>query len=127
MPPQLYLLGSRHIHTVTAKHTITIPAPAHQRSGKRYSIHAHEQDIINADIILPLSGITRLRSQSRTIGPKWRCSLSQRWKRGDVRDQQPAASNTNGTVGKPGKKMPIIPKSIASQPASHTKGRHNGK
>ena len=69
-PDNVHSLGSRHIHTVTAKHTITIPTPAHQRSGKRYSIHTHEQDIINADKILPLSGIARLRSQLRTIGPK---------------------------------------------------------
>ena len=68
-PDNVHSLGSRHIHTVTAKHTITIPAPAHQRSGKRYSIHTHEQDIINADKILPLSGMARLRSQLRTIGP----------------------------------------------------------
>ena len=125
--PQSHSLGNRHIHNVTNKHTTAIPAPAHQRSGKRYSIHTHEQAIISADNTLPFNGMARLRSQLRTIGPKWRCSLSQRWKRGDVRDQQPAASSTNGTVGNPGKKMPIIPKISASQPASHTKGRHSGR
>ena len=104
-----------------------MPTPAHQRSGKRYNIHTHEQAIINADNTLPFNGMARLCSQLLTIGPKWRCSLSHRWKRGDVCDLQPAASSTNGTVGNPGKKMPIIPKSSANQPASHTKGRHSGR
>lgn len=44
-----------------------------------------------------------------------------------MRDQHAAVSNTNGTVGNTGKKIPTIPNSSDSQPANHTSGRHNGK
>lgn len=65
-----YAVGNRHIHTATAKHTADTPAPIHQRSGKPYNSHAHEQPIITQAMILPFSGIARLRSQFSTIGPK---------------------------------------------------------
>ena len=47
--------------------------------------------------------------QSRMIGPNWRCASNHRCNRCEPRAAAKAASNTNGTVGKPGTTMPIKP------------------
>ena len=62
-------------------------------------------------------GMARRVSQFSMIGPNRRCCFSHRWKRGEARVQQAAASNTNGVVGSTGRKMPMMPSKREAAPA----------
>ena len=54
--------------------------------------------------------------QSRSIGPKYLCSISQLWKRSDDFEKHQAANKTRGVVGNKGKKIPMMPVMSENQP-----------
>lgn len=65
-----------------------------------------------------LIGIERCCSQSASKGPKNRLR-NKRWCiAGDDRAKQAAANKMNGVVGRPGKKMPMMPKMTLSIPTN---------
>ena len=54
------------------------------------------------------------RSQTRIIGPNTTCLYSHACRRCEPREAKNEASNTKGTVGKPGTKIPMMPNPNAS-------------
>ncbi len=122
-------LGSDEVETggrVGIRKTVTAPMPP--RTNKLICIHGWPEKLqIDKAIITDIDPIAthlvrrvRLRcsSQLRNIGPINLCRNIHRCTRGDAFAKQAAANKTKGVVGKPGRKMPIMPSSNAKPPTS---------
>jgi hypothetical protein len=92
--------------------------------GRPMNCQADSATMVSISVVeihLIRRGRARWASQSRTMGPRKRCCVSQRCSRGEARAKHAAASSTKGVVGRPGNTTPISPRPSARRPAATSK------